>query len=175
MSDFQIKLWVFGLAAVFLGVLAIWRKLTKGSPKEDKSEATEHFRKRQRNPDFEAFRRHYGCEPASAVKRLFDDPELFQNDRDMFEIAVPSEAGQEKRWFVAWIEALDDEHLKGSCWPGTEGYYAFANNGAGDRYLIDPKQEDPEVIYYEHETRKKKPVGVTLSQFVSAKRIYDEE
>ena len=94
---------------------------------------------------------------------------------DLFEIAAPSETGKEKRWFVAWIDPIDDEHLKEPCWPGTEGFYAFAKNGAGDQCLIDPKREDPEVIYCEHETGKKKPVGAALSQFLSAKRIYDEE
>jgi SMI1/KNR4 family protein SUKH-1 len=180
MSDFQIKLWVCGLIVVFLGALDIWKKFNKKSSGKNNAAAnntaaTEQFRKRQCSPDFEAFQKHFGCEPPQALKKLFSEPELFTDDKDMFEIAVPSEAGQEKRWFLAWIDALDEEHLKSSRWPGTENLYAFANNGAGDEYLIDPKQKDPEVIYYEHETRKMKSVGVTLSQFVSAKRIYDEE
>jgi hypothetical protein len=65
------------------------------------------------------------------------------------------------------FEPVDAEHLNGVVWPGTEGYYAFANNGAGDKYLIDPRQSDPDVIYYEHETGKTRPVGATLSRFIT--------
>jgi hypothetical protein len=170
MSDFQAIAMFVGIFLLFI-IPIFWWQFHEGSSGKNKA-AEELFRKRQLNPDFEAFRQHFGCEPPQALKSLFAEPELFTNDKDIFEIAVPSETGQEKRWFVAWIDAIDKEHLKSRNWPGTEGFYAFANNGAGDQYLIDPKQEDPEVFYYEHETGKKKSVGVTLSQFVSAKRIY---
>ena len=166
MSDFQATALVVGLIVGFFTVLTLRQKKFKKSRRA----TSEDFRKRQCNPDFEAYRRYFGCEPPAALKQLFNDPELFSNDRDMFEIEVSG-----KKWFVAWIDAIDEEHLKSCQWPGTQGFYAFANNGAGDQYLIDPKQEDPEVFYYEPETGKKKSVGVALSQFVSAKRIYDEE
>ena len=70
---------------------------------------------------------------------------------------------------------MDAEHLNGTVWPGTKGYYAFANDGSGDMYLIDPRAADPDVLYYEHETAKTRPVGATLSRFVAARRIHNEE
>lgn len=173
MSDFQAIALFVGIFLLFI-IPIFWWQFHEGSSGRNKA-AEALFRQRQRNPDFEAFRRHLSCEPPQSLKSLFAEPEFFANDKDMFEIEVPSSSGQSKRWFIAWIEALDEEHLKSGNWPGTEGFYAFANNGAGDQYLIDPKRVDPEVFYYEHETGKKKPVGVSLSQFVSAKRIYDEE
>ena len=70
---------------------------------------------------------------------------------------------------------MDAEHLTGVVWPGTDGYYAFANDGTDDKYLIDPRQSDPDVLYYEHETTKIRPVGATLSQFIAARRNHDDE
>ena len=173
MSDFQATALVVGLIVGFFVVLTLWRKFNKGSLEKNKATA-ERFRKRQRNPNFDAFRKHFACDLPQALGSLFAEQEIFSNDKDMFDVVIPS-GKSERRWFVAWIEPVDEEHFKSCRWPGTEGFYAFANNGAGDQYLIDPKQEDPEVFYYEHETAKKKSVGVTLSQFVSAKRIYEEE
>ena len=60
-------------------------------------------------------------------------------------------------------------------WPGTESYYAFANDGSGDQYLIDPHAGDPQVLYYEHETKQTRPVGASLSQFIAARRVYGDE
>lgn len=93
----------------------------------------------------------------------------------MFSVQFPSDGNSETGWFVAWIEPLDDEHLSQRPWPGTEGFYAFANDGSGDQYLISPNESDPEVIYYEHDTGNKQRMRVRLSEFVSAPRVYDEE
>lgn len=92
----------------------------------------------------------------------------------MFDVVL-SLGGTETRWFVAWVEPVDQKHLGAITWPGTEGYYGFANDGGGNRYLIDPQQRDPEVLYYDHEAGTKRRVGVTLWQFLAAPRIYDEE
>lgn len=109
-----------------------------------------------------------------ALRALFGDPSLFAEDRDAFEVVLPSHTG-EQRWYVDHIEPVDDEHFKGFRWPGTEGFYRFATNGAGDQYLIDPCAPDPEVLYYAHETSAKTSLGVTLSAFLAAHRDHGED
>ena len=157
---------------ILVGVPALWLIFTSGY--EATPAAAERFRARQRSPDFDLFRRHFGCEAPQALRTLFADRSLFTDTNEGFEVVLPG-AGGETRWFIAWVEPMDAEHLNGVVWPGTKGYYAFANDGMGDRYLIDPRQSDPEVVYYEHETAKTRPVGATLSRFIAAPRIHDDE
>ncbi len=174
MSSFAAAALVIGLLVLF-GVPALWWVLRDGkgpSPARNRA-AEERFRQRQRNPDWEAFRQHFDRDPSPVLKTLYSTTELFSDDRDHFKLELADKAGRKKRWYIAWIEPLDKEHLDGPTWPGTEGFYSFANNGSGDQYLIDPQSQDPEVIYYNHESRKMKPVGASLSQFLSAQRNYD--
>ena len=157
---------------VLVGVPALWLVFRSGVTVAP--EATERFLQRQRTPDFDLFRRHFGCEPPQALRTLLADPSLFSSIHDMFEVVLPGPKG-ETRWFVAWVEPVDAEHLGGAVWPGTEGYYDFANDGSGDKYLIDPRESDPEVLYYEHETARTRPVGATLSRFIAAPRVQPDD
>jgi hypothetical protein len=149
---------------LLVGGVVIWRMFKSGHVASPG--ATERFKERQRTPDFELFRRRFDCEPPRSLRALLED------FRDEFDVVLTGPGG-DTRWFVAWVEPVDAEHLNGVVWPGTEGFYAFANDGAGDMYLIDPRERDPDVIYYEHETAKTRPVGATLSQFIAARRIGD--
>ncbi len=157
---------------VVVGGLVLWWVLRSGHDPKTIRAANERFRERQKRPDFEAYRRKFGCDPPEALVTLFDDPSLFTDDRDSFTVMLSSTPAGEG-WYVAWIEPIDAEHLEQQPWPGTEGLFAFANNGAGDQYLFDPCGRDPEVIHYEHESGKRRPLGVTLSAFLSAKREYE--
>ena len=158
---------VIGFLVVF-GVPVIWLIFRSGhSPAAD---ATLRFQERQRHPDRDLFRRHFGCEPPQALRELLQDASA----HDGFDVVLPNPEG-DTRWSVAWVEPMDAEHLNGTVWPGTEGYYAFANDGSGDKYLIDPRAADPDVLYYEHETARIRPVGATMSRFIAARRIDNEE
>lgn len=157
---------------LLVGIPALWLIFRSGY--EAKPDATGRFRERLRAPNFDLFRRRFGCEPPQALRALLADPSLLTDTGDSFEVVLPGPEG-DTRWFVAWIEPIDAEHLSGVAWPGTEGYYAFANDGSGDEYLIDPRESDPDVFYYEHETGKTRPVGATLSRFVAAPRVYADD
>ena len=153
---------------LLVGVVVVWRMFKSGHGPTPG--ATERFRERQRTPDFALFQRHFDCEPPQALQTLLADSET----HDAFDVVLPGPEG-DARWFVAWVEPVDAEHLNGVSWPGTETYYAFANDGKGDMYLIDPRERDPKVLYYDHETSKTRPVGATLSEFIAAPRIYGDE
>lgn len=171
MSGWQAAVLVIA-GLVLLAGPALWWVFNSGYAPDP--EAAARFRARQVEPDFEAFRRHFGCEAPAPLRELFSDPAVFTEDRDMFDVLLKTD-GSVERWFIAWIEPIDEEHLSEPVWPGTEGFYAFANNGAGDQYLIDPRDSDPEILYYEHETGRRRPVGATLSTFLSAERLYDSD
>lgn len=64
---------------------------------------------------------------------------------------------------------VGDENMS-IVWPGTEGFFPFANDGCGNRYIVNPHEADPVVYFYDHEVHKRESLNVTLSQFLTAKR-----
>ena len=174
MSDLQAALFV--LIPLSIGTFITWRWIFSSGPSEvDIKEHNERFRTRQLNPDSEAFRQKYGVNPPESLKELYRRTEIFSPDWDSLKSVVTDETGMERTFYFAWIEPMDKEFLNKPPWPGTEGCFSFANDGAGDQYLIDPKQTDPEVFYYQHESARKTGTGVKLSQFASSISRDDEE
>ena len=47
--------------------------------------------------------------------------------------------------------------------------------GAGDQFLVNPREADPEVLYHFHETSEFFGLGVTLSDFLKAPRFYPDD
>ena len=75
----------------------------------------------------------------------------------------------EDECYVAWFEPADPEAV--SFLPSVcEGLLPVADNGAGDRFLIDPRQSDPELFYFTHEDDALESTGVRLSEFLNARR-----
>lgn len=68
------------------------------------------------------------------------------------------------------FEPADAQAATAHPWPGCEGLFPFANNGVGDRYLVDPRISDPPVVYLLHETGEIVELGVPLSAFLRAPR-----
>jgi len=135
-------------------------------------EAARSFRHRMNNPEFEALEKYFAHSLPPSLRELYVDSDLINSEN--ISIKVPNLLEKEPECFIAFFEPATSEACE-SHWPGCEGLFAFANNGLGDQYLVDPRQPDPEVVYYLHETGKKKSLGVTLSQFLSAPRGVVEE
>ena len=104
---------------VLVGVPILWLIFRSGYAPDPG--AAERFRERQRTPDFDLFRRRFGCEPPPPLKMLLADEALFAEEWDTFDAVLPGPKGE----------------------------------------------TDPDVIYYEHETGKTRPVGATLSRFIT--------
>lgn len=98
---------------------------------------------------------------------MYQDRELI-NAHDVL-IGIPNPLEKSKECYIAWFEPADLENLLAPR-PGCEGLFPIANNGAGDQFLIDLRQADPEVIYYLHETGERKEIGARLSAFLAAPR-----
>src|SRR6185503_9234192 len=152
------------------GIPILYWIFNSGPSPEKNRRAAERFRERQRHPDFEAYKRRFGCEAPAALKQLFEEASTFSDERDSFTVVLPAPAGK-RQYYIAQFEPIDSKHLNGLPWPGTENLFAFAGTGTGDRYLIEPCLPDPIVMYYEHETGQRLSLDMTLSAFLSLERV----
>jgi hypothetical protein len=147
------------VVVIVLPLLGLARLRRASRVKEDARKA--EFERRRLHPDYAAFKSHFGCEPPLAIRQLYENRETIL-DGD-FNIRLPL---SRRPWPVAWFEAMED-----GSWPDIEGFYAFANDGCGNLYLVTPQDADPEVIFLDHETGQRESLGISLSQFLAAKRI----
>lgn len=54
--------------------------------------------------------------------------------------------------------------------PGTEIYFAFAEDDCGNVYLVNPHEDDPVVYFPDHELNGPESLKVSLSEFLAAQR-----
>jgi len=163
----QITLTIVAVVVV-LGALFKLSKSRQAKRESDLKEYSARFNQRQVQPDFAAFRSRFGCDVPLVLHSLQSDP-VRMREGD-FDVHLPSSPDPH---YVAWFEPMDDEHMS-FVWPGTEGFYPFANDGCGNAYLVNPRDADSEVSFYDHETGEREPLAVRLSEFLSAKRTTDE-
>jgi hypothetical protein len=154
------------LATIIAAIMWVQSRLQK-ERRSSAAAAAEGYKKRLMNPDFAALEKHF-CTPLPASFRtMYQNLELINSDDLLIEIPNPAERSRE--CYVAWFMPADVESAQDP-WPGCEGLFPFADNGAGDEFLVDLRQADPEVIYHTHENDKSQGLGVSLSTFLVAPR-----
>ena len=146
-----------------IGVLHLKERLQGQSPAE-MAEYSQRFTERLHQPDFGALESHYGASVPAALRALYSNSE--ELGRGDFEVAPRIDADEEDRWFMEFYQPADSEALK-VFWPGTERYFAFADDGAGNEYLIDPRLPDPPVQFHDHETGEFSPVCDSFVEFMT--------
>src|SRR5690606_38729255 len=109
------------------------------------------------HPDFEAVENYFGHPLPATLKELYADKQLIRSEDILIGVPDPHDGGNE--CYVAFFEPakLENAEATGAV---CDGMFAFASNGAGDLYMIDPKEADPAVIYYLHESGERRAVGV---------------
>jgi hypothetical protein len=156
---------ILGVSATFialpLAILFLRNRLARPSRKE-LDDYSRRFEERLANPDFAALEKQFGHPLPAALRALYLDPQ--ERIRDNFEIA-PTGAPCSKRWPIAYYQPADAESLR-NMWPGTEEMFAFADDGCGNGYLVDPRLSDPPVFFHDHETGELEPVCDRLSEFM---------
>ena len=130
--------------------------------------AAAEFERRQSSPNLGEVEKHLGHALPRSLHALYQDKALALSSDVL--IGVPNPATGEDECYVAWFEPGDLDNFTSNPWPGCEGLFCIGNNGAGDQFLVDPREEDPEVIYYLHESARKRAIGTRLSAFISAPR-----
>ena len=149
-------------------ILLTWLSGRRDKRRRTKSAlAAEKYLKRLGSPDFEGMERHLGHRLPESFYALYGDTDLVRSE-DLL-IAVPNPLERSEDSYIAFFQPADRETLDDP-WPGCEGLFPFANNGAGDQFLVNLGQPDPEVVYYLHETGEKGSLGVPLSAFIAAPR-----
>jgi hypothetical protein len=161
MTDFvQSLLFVLAVVVVVVVLPLTWLRRNRRARRMKEEQQAAEFEHRLLHPDYAAFRSHYGCEAPLPLRRLYEDRGSVLDSN--FNLLLPS---SRSRYSVAWFEPMEDKE-----WPDMEGFYAFANDGCGNQYLVDPQEADPEVVFLDHETGKRESLGVRLSQFLTAER-----
>jgi hypothetical protein len=128
-----------GILAILLGLplLIVWLndKVFRRLPsKAQRAEFSRRFTDRLLHPDFDTVEAHFDCSMPEAVKCLYKNKE--EVVRENFE--VQSQAASDPNWYVAFYNPADAESLK-DCWPDTRRFFAFASDGCGNDYLVDPR------------------------------------
>lgn len=162
---------VIAIAAIFLGLplaLLIARDWFSRPSKEKIEEYSRQFTQRLQNPDFAAVEKHFGCPLPDCVKALYaNTQELTRGD---FEVAPSADVSEEERWYVAFYLPADEQSVRDT-WPGLEKYFVFADDGSGNGYLIDPRENDPPVLFHDHEGGKFSPVCNRFTEFMRWPRL----
>lgn len=116
---------------------------------------------------------HYGHPlPAVLLSLYRDTAEIRRTD---FEVAESeSDHQNENAWFIAFYNPLDIGSLKHTCFDSDQ-YFGFADDGCGNSYIVDPRLDDPAVIFHDHEDEGMTPVCDKLSNFINWPRFEVEE
>ena len=135
---------------------------------EQVDEASRLFRKRLQSPDFATVERHFGHPLPECLLQLHSDKqELLQSD---FFVASTKDTVENECWEIAYYQPLDGQSIRES-WHRMGDYFAFASDGFGNDYLIDPKENDPAVLFYEHERGELTRVCDRFTEFMKWPRL----
>lgn len=106
------------------------------------------------------------------AQALYDNREELL--RTNFGVAPLPDAAPEHRWSIAFYCPADHESTSEETWPGLERYFAFADDGFGNGYLIDPRHADPAVLFHEHDTGELSRVCDRFTEFMTWPRFEAE-
>lgn len=163
---------ILAILAILLGLplLIVWlndRIFHRTLSKKQQAEYSKRFVERQLNPDFTALEAHFGCAMPKELRELYANKEEIQ--RGDFTVLKKNTDGSEQSSDVAFYSPADLESLR-DAWPDCKELFAFANDGCGNDYLIDPRKSASEVLFHDHETGEFTKVASTLVEFLSAPR-----
>jgi hypothetical protein len=156
---------LFGLVA--LALFLNDRIFHRRSGKKKVSAATKLFEERLKKPDFESLEKHFSHSFPQGVKGLYgNQQEILQEN---FKVVASQNDRREKAWSIAFYQPADLKHI-GEAWPDTKEVFEFANDGCGNGYTIDPRLDDPPVMFFDHETGEWETVADSFSEFMAMTR-----
>ena len=126
--------------------------------------ADERYMKRLLTPDINEFMGHFGCPPPAPLRRLYENPDNILDGG--FEMRI---ASFRNPFEIAEFLCMDRETISIEL-PGAEPHFAFATDGCGNFYTVDPRETDPTVYFHDHEMGQPESLKLSLSQFLATKR-----
>ena len=158
---------VAAIAAVTLP-LAFFHHRTKRLFAVDPDDAARLHRLRLLNPDFSSVERHLGMPLPSCVRALYENQaELTRED---FEIWPTDNTPEEDRLYVQRYCPADAQNFHEIFCGELEKHFAFAEDGFGNYYLIDPSTSDSPVTFFNHDGGDFHQVAESFSQVMSWRR-----
>lgn len=122
-------------------------------------------------PNWQPVEDHFGNVVPEVLKRFYADPKnVLLTDFDIVSrlSKIPG------RIHVQFFEAIGESSVDGF-FEGFENLLSFASDGGGGRYVIDISEPNPKVHYHiydiGHDPERFRFTGLSLSEFLSAKRI----
>jgi len=148
------------------GLLFLNDRLFRRS-KPKKEAAARVYENRLLNPDIAGLEKHFGHALPAGLKDLFkNQAEVL---RENFTVSRIGMDGKGQSWDIAFYEPLDLEHVN-EAWPDMKEVIEFANDGCGNGFTVDPRLDDPPVMFYDHETAEWEQVAKNLAEFLAMKR-----
>ena len=169
MTTFQT---ILGLLIIFIGLplFIVWLndKIFHRYPRRcELDEYSKRFTERLLAPQFAELENHFGCAIPEEIKCLYEDKAEIQ--KGDFEVTMAASDGSQQTWTVAFYEPADLESVRDG-WQECDHLFAFANDGCGNEYVINPKETNTRVSFYDHETGEFTVVASSLSEFLQAPR-----
>ncbi len=115
------------------------------------------------NPQFGVIEDVYGKPISKSLRALYENTgELRKSYIEKVINGKPAD-----QWiFISCYWPLNRAHVDGQ-WLQDGKHYAFAGDGSGSEWVVDPTDDEGEIWFFEHETQELKPTGVTMAQFQS--------
>jgi hypothetical protein len=105
----------------------------------------------------------------SAVQSLLSLKALYEDETELRKSYVTKvlPGRSEDLWlFISCYNPLNKSQIKGQ-WLQDGIHFAFAGDGSGSEYVVDPTDDHAEIKFLEHETGELKSTGVLMSEYLS--------
>ena len=152
-----------GLAVMILKIVDRLTLGRKQSP-EKRAESIQIFNQRLLNPDFESLRQHFDHPIPQSLISLYENHDLIVQGG--FSVIPRSGADDDEMWYIASFEPMDAESQEYTFFDSLK-YLAFAGDGCGNAYVVDPRDDDPAVLFHDHEDDDFSQVCDRLSLFLT--------
>jgi len=166
---------VYVLTVVTLAVacLLLNDRISRRRPsKKEMAAFAKRFEERLLKPDFYSLEKHFGHALPKQLKALYENRiEILKRD---FEV-VGNVMGDEKNvWYISYYQPADLENVRDAS-PIAKEAFEFANDGCGNCYTIDPRLDNPPVMFFDHEDGKWSKVANNFSEFMAMTRRQSKE
>ncbi len=122
-------------------------------------------------PNWHPIEEHFTKVVPEVLKRFYADPKnVLLTDFEIISLYSKIPDGIHIQFF----DVVGESTVSGF-FEGFENFISFASDGGGGRYVIDIAEPNPKVYYHiydiGHDPERFRYTGLTLSEFLSAKRI----
>jgi hypothetical protein len=154
-----------GLALAFLFLRdVIFNRLPS---KEKMAAFARLFEERLLMPDFDGLEKHFDHALPKQLKTLYENRgEILKTE---FEVVGNATDKKRNVWYVSFYQPADLKNVRDSS-PIAKEVFEFANDGWGNGYTIDPRLDDPPVMFYDHESGAWSRVANNLSELMAMMR-----